>query len=375
MGTLKVAILEQDGAELDVPTEMDLNSALSFVGALPGSNTILAFYGKAGTTGHVHVVNLTWDEASSLMLGTVASVVKDSSSNGTVAHVHSTTITWDAVNYQFVAVMAVASLHSHDTTTTNRDIAVIFYQLPGATGHSHNVYLTGQEAIDLMSGIVASVVKDSSSNGTTPHVHSTTITWDATNYKFLATAAIASLHVHDVIGDSPSDSWQVLGKTQLTVAANATSIITIPPRTLLRITCIVTGYSGGGIASLRFGTTAGAVDSGNNYNTRFIRAAAGAPNSFTNVSTTTTNFLRLASQNIVLGRQYTVNVTNYPTARKMCTIGTASEAGAAGVEPTLDFGQGMYANTTAQIISVQLISTANNLSIGSGFIVEGINLV
>lgn len=172
-----------------------------------------------------------------------------------------------------------------------------------------------------------------------------------------------------------NDEWHVLGKTQLTVAANATSIITIPPRTMLRVTCIVTGYSGGGIASLRFGTVAGAVDTGNNYNTRFLRAATGASNSFTDVPTTTTNFLRLASQNIVLGRQYTVNITNYPTVRKMCSISTSSEAGAVGVAPTLDWGQGMYANNTAQIITIQLISTANNLSIGSGFIVEGVNLI
>jgi hypothetical protein len=32
MGTVKVAILEIDGTELDVPTEMDLNDALAYVG-------------------------------------------------------------------------------------------------------------------------------------------------------------------------------------------------------------------------------------------------------------------------------------------------------------------------------------------------------
>ena len=170
-------------------------------------------------------------------------------------------------------------------------------------------------------------------------------------------------------------SWQILGRTQLTVAANATSILTIPPRTLLRLTAIVTGYSGNGIASFRFGGTAGAVDSGNNYNTRFIRMNSGANNNFTDVPTTNTNYLRMASRNRILGRQYVANVTNFTTKRKMVSIDTATEAGAAGTAASLDVGQGMWANTTQQIISVQLISTANNLSIGSGFIVEGVDLV
>ena len=39
MGTIKVSVLEQDGAELDVPTEMDLLGALDYVGAANGVGT------------------------------------------------------------------------------------------------------------------------------------------------------------------------------------------------------------------------------------------------------------------------------------------------------------------------------------------------
>jgi len=44
LGTLKIAILEVDGVELEYSTEMDLNDALTFVGASSGFNpdTILA---------------------------------------------------------------------------------------------------------------------------------------------------------------------------------------------------------------------------------------------------------------------------------------------------------------------------------------------
>jgi hypothetical protein len=39
MGTVKVAILEIDGTELDVPTEMDLNDALVHVGLTSAMDT------------------------------------------------------------------------------------------------------------------------------------------------------------------------------------------------------------------------------------------------------------------------------------------------------------------------------------------------
>ena len=254
------------------------------------------------------------------------------------------------------------------------DVAVTFYLLPGS--HGHTVYLTWAEASSLMLGTVASVVRDSSATSSgTAHVHSVTITWDTTCYNFVATSATALAHSHGFTSSSPSSSWQILGRTQLTVAANATSILTIPPRTLLRLTAIVTGYSGTGIASFRFGGTGGAVDSGNNYNTRFLRINSGASNNFTDVPTTSTSYLRMASQAVVLGRQYVANVTNFTTKRKMVSINTTTEAGAVGTAANIDVGQGMWANTTQQIVSVQLISTANNLSIGSGFIVEGMNLV
>lgn len=291
-------------------------------------------------------------------------VVAVTPSNNDILRFQTSTQTWNQSS----------SLTTLETTVSNlKDVAITFYQLPG--NHNHTTYLTWDEANNLMRGTVASVVKNSSDTSSgTAHVHSTTITWDATNYKFLASVAVALGHSHAVISNGPCDSWQILGRTQLTVAANATSILTIPARTLLRVICIVTGYSGNGIASLRFGGTAGAVDSGNNYNTRFIRMNSGASNNFTDVPQTSTNFLRLASQNIVLGRQYVANITNYSTVRKMVSISTASEAGGVGTAANLDVGQGMWANTTQQIVSIQMISTANNLNIGSGFIVEGINL-
>jgi hypothetical protein len=160
----------------------------------------------------------------------------------------------------------------------------------------------------------------------------------------------------------------------LTGSAASTSIITIPPRHLLRITCIITGYTGNGIASLRFGGTAAAVDSGNNYNTRYLRANDGANNDFDDFSTTSTSMLRLGSTGVTSGRSVVVNMTNSTSKRKMAAIISATEAGGVGTAADIDWGQGMWANTSQQIISVQMVSTANNLTTGTGFVVEGMNI-
>lgn len=169
--------------------------------------------------------------------------------------------------------------------------------------------------------------------------------------------------------------WSRLGSFKFDTAANASSILTIPARDILRITTIVTGYSGNGIASLRFGGVAGAVDSGNNYSTLHATGLNNSNKWDNYLNSTSTNLLRLAQANAVLGRSSQVIVSNYAADRKVCHISTATEYGGAGTDNRLAAGQGVWGNTTQQILSVQLLSTANNLTVGSGFIVEGVNLL
>jgi hypothetical protein len=172
----------------------------------------------------------------------------------------------------------------------------------------------------------------------------------------------------------PVPAWEILGRTQLTGNAASTDIITIPARDIIRITCIVTGYTGGGIASLRFGGTAGAVDSGNNYATLHATGLNGSNKWDNYTSSVNTSLLRLAQANSTLGRMVNVQVMNIASYRKICQINVANEIGGAGTVNQLATGQGIWANTTNQIVSVQMISTANQLRTDSGFIVEGIKL-
>jgi hypothetical protein len=174
---------------------------------------------------------------------------------------------------------------------------------------------------------------------------------------------------------APIIGWQVIGYTVLANAASNTATITIPAFDLLRITIRVTGYGGNDIASLQFGGVAGAVDTNTNYNTLNATGTNGS-NKWDNYANNTTNgFLRIAQNTITNGRVSTVTVTNNATTRKICKISTTSDSGAVGTAMLLNDGNGLWSNTTQQIVAVRLITAGgNNLNAGTGFVVEGINL-
>jgi hypothetical protein len=174
-----------------------------------------------------------------------------------------------------------------------------------------------------------------------------------------------------------ASGWTVLGFTSLGSNAASTSIVDIASGyDILRITVLVTGYTGNGIFSLRFGTSTGAVDSGNNYATAHSEWNSGQTgNMSTNSETTSTNMLRLAPVAVSTGRISEIIVSNISANRKNCVITTATEQGAANITPRRQLvADGIWANTSGVIRAVQLTTTANSLLTGSGFVIEGFNL-
>jgi hypothetical protein len=168
--------------------------------------------------------------------------------------------------------------------------------------------------------------------------------------------------------------FEFLGSTKLAAAAASTAIVTVEPRDALLIVFRVTGYSGADIASLRFGGTAGAVDTGANYWDRHLNAAAGAT-TFTNAQNVSGTLIRLAGATSTLQRAGAVWVNNLATVSKVCRIDVQTSTGAANTAGILDVGGGEWVNTTQQIRSVQMLDAgANNLNAGSGFAVYGRDL-
>lgn len=107
-------------------------------------------------------------------------------------------------NAEFVTLDGIDTSQTIQTQISARDVAVLGYNLAGATGHIHNIPLTSIEASGLMAGSLVSVVKNSSLSA--GHVHSTTITWNSTNRLFVYSVATASGHVHDVVAQQPNGS-------------------------------------------------------------------------------------------------------------------------------------------------------------------------
>jgi len=167
--------------------------------------------------------------------------------------------------------------------------------------------------------------------------------------------------------DPATAGWVLLGRTQLTVAAASTTNVTIASGyDLLRVEYMVTGYSGGGIASFRFNADATAT----NYFSRWASmAAAGVV--WSQVTTTATAAIMLGQANSTLQRGGTMRVSNFAATNHLCTFAGGTSTGGA---PLLEHGGGEYISTTT-ISSIQMIVAGVNLSVGSGFAVYGMKLV
>lgn len=123
-------------------------------------------------------------------------------------------------NTEFATLDGIDTSQTIQTQISARDVAVLGYNLAGATGHVHTTPLTSIEAKGLMDGTLASVVKDSSLNA--GHVHSTTITWDATSRLFLYSVALAAGHVHDVVAQQLSGTETTVNFTEVSEPAAPT---------------------------------------------------------------------------------------------------------------------------------------------------------
>jgi len=201
------------------------------------------------------------------------------------------------------------------------------------------------------------------------------VPFDNTTNGFTATVVQAA--IEEAKAAATGGNWTVLGSTSLAANAASSSIVNIASGyDILRITILVTGYTGNGIFALRFGATVGAVDSGNNYAAAHGEWNSGANgNQSTIAETTSTSMLRLAPVAVSKGRISEVIVANVSAKRKNCVITTATEQGAANTTPRRQtVADGIWANTAGVIRAVQLTTTANNLLTGSGFVVEGFNI-
>lgn len=166
-----------------------------------------------------------------------------------------------------------------------------------------------------------------------------------------------------------------LGSTVLSVAAPSTSIVTLTSAmNRLWIQMNITGYSGADIASFQFGTTAGAVDTGNNYWSRHLTSVAGGV-IWVNTQVVSTNMIRIGGLAVTTGRTVICDVMNVSSVTKSINIRNSTNTGAAATAGTIDVGSGEWINTTGQIISIRMIDqNGTNLTAGSGFVVWGANI-
>ncbi|MES2970914.1 MAG: hypothetical protein V4702_01160 [Patescibacteria group bacterium] len=163
--------------------------------------------------------------------------------------------------------------------------------------------------------------------------------------------------------------WELLGSAFLSGNANTVGAVTIAARDILQIVIRLTGYDVADIPALQFNS-----DPGTNYCDRHLNANAGSA-TFGNVERLSADRLSLSFGNGTRPRTITVTVNNHVSTNKSASIVVGSGSSSAAAAPLLQLGSGMWANTSAQITQVQLITQgANNMLAGTGLLVFGKNL-
>ena len=137
----------------------------------------------------------------------------------------------------------------------------------------------------------------------------------------------------------------------------------------------VTFYSIADTLSIRYGNTATAVDSGNNYNYRWgTMAAGGSTWSSSRDSTAEANNspIKMAAQDTTLGREITFSISNNAAKTKVMQLQSATETAGIATLPSLDLGQAQWFNTAGQIGCFQ-VRTAGGNNFGGSIAFYGSN--
>lgn len=131
--------------------------------------------------------------------------------------------------------------------------------------------------------------------------------------------------------------------------------------------CRLTFYGGSDTIALRFGNTATAVDSGNNYNYRLTTQAAGGTTFANRDSTADSNnsYIKIAAQDTTLSREIEMCISNTTNKTKVLVIQPATETAGISTLPAIDAGVGQWFNTLGQIKSFQAFPAGGNTFGGS----------
>lgn len=159
-----------------------------------------------------------------------------------------------------------------------------------------------------------------------------------------------------------------------TLSGIATAVTPILPNTFNQLVgwARVTFYGSSDTLSFRFGNTASAVDSGNNYNYRWATQAAGGTTFANRDSTADSNnsLIKMAAQDTTLSREINFSISNTSNKVKQVQMQSATETAGISTLPSLDIGQGQWFNTTGQIGCFQIL-TAGGATFGGSIAFYG----
>lgn len=159
-----------------------------------------------------------------------------------------------------------------------------------------------------------------------------------------------------------------------TLSGTTTAVTPILPSTYVQLIgwARITFYGTSDTLSIRFGNTATAVDSGNNYNYRWATQAAAGTTFANRDSTADSNnsLIKMAAQDTTLSREINFSISNTSNKVKQMQMQSATETAGTSTLPSLDLGQGQWFNTAGQILSFQVL-TAGGATFGGSIAFYG----
>lgn len=196
---------------------------------------------------------------------------------------------------------------------------------------------------------------------------------DAINTALIDTGTILGVTVATTdiskTGSHRGGQMEFLGSTVITSDQNTTSTVTIPARDFLTVMFRLNGMDVTSTLALRLNG-----DTGSNYSSRFLFAAAGGT-TWTNVETLSTSFARISPGNSLAGRSGTVHISNRALYDKKGYVSYFTQGGAPVGVPAIGFGGFEWDNSTDSITSIVMLAVdaGSKMLSGSGFAVLGGN--
>jgi hypothetical protein len=257
--------------------------------------------------------------------------------------------------------------------------AFAFIPGPGLTGFVNpgNLFFSGVASTVALTSVTLTA---NATNSVYVDLQSGTVTSGTSGFPLasipIATVVTDPTNITSIVDNRPDLAYT--GKPLVgfaTLSGTTTAVIPMATAGLfaeLEFQCRITFYGGADIVSLRFGNGT-TIDAGNNYNYRWITAAAGGTTFAGGVDATAdsnNSLIKIAAQTATISRVIEGTITNTTNKNKVINMRATLDTAGIATLPAIDLGSGIWFNTAGSIGCFQAL-TAGGATFGGSIAIYG----